>query len=130
MTTDHRPVTPIISAEAQIQQRRRAAALTAAAGAAVGVGALLGHGLGQSLASALPAAWQAALPTLVGAAVAAMLVPLAGWAGIRNEAPTLPARRVAASAAVSATGTPLRAAAVASRASPQADEHAPTATPP
>ena len=120
MTTDHRPVTPIISAEATIQQRRRAAALTAAAAAAVGVGALLGHGLGQSLGAALPAAWQAVVPTLVGAAVAAMLVPLAGWAAIRIVAPTLPARRAAASAAVSATVTPLRAAAVAARASPQA----------
>ena len=120
MTTDHRPVTPIISAEVQIQQRRRAAALAAAAAAAVGVGALLGHGLGQSLASALPVAWQAVVPTLVGAAVAALLVPLAGWAAIRIVAPTLPARRAAASAAVSATVTPLRAAAVAARASPQA----------
>ena len=120
MTTDHRPVTPIISAEVQIQQRRRAAALAAAAAAAVGVGALLGHGLGQSLASALLVAWQAVVPTLVGAAVAALLVPLAGWAAIRIVAPTLPARRAAASAAVSATVTPLRAAAVAARASPQA----------
>ncbi len=120
MTTDHRPVTPIISAEVQIQQRRRAAALAAAAAAAVGVGALLGHGLGQSLASALPVAWQAVVPTLVGAAVAALLVPLAGWAAIRIVAPALPARRAAASAAVSATVTPLRAAAVAARASPQA----------
>ena len=116
MTTDHRPVTPIISAEATIQQRRRAAALTAAAAAAVGVGALLGHGLGQSLGAALPAAWQAVVPTLVGAAVAAMLVPLAGWAAIRIVAPTLPPRRAAASATV----TPLRAAAVATRASTQA----------
>jgi diguanylate cyclase len=118
MTTDHRPVTPIASAEAKVLQRRRALALTAAATAAVGVGALLGHGLGQSVASALPAAWQAALPALVGAAVAAMLVPLAGWAAIRIVAPTLPVRRAAP--AVSAVVTPLRAAAAAARASTQA----------
>ena len=115
MTTDQRPVTPIAAADVKVQQRRRAAALTVAAAAAVGLGALIGHGLGQSLATVLPAAWQAALPALVGAAVAAMLVPLAGWAAIRIVAPTLPARR--APAAASAVVTPLRAAAAAARVS-------------
>ena len=111
MTTEYRPVTPIASAEAKVLQRRRAVALTTAAAAAVGLGALLGHGLGQSLVT-LSAAWQAALPALVGAAVAAMLVPLAGWAAIRIVAPTLPARRPPATSAVV---TPLRAAAAAAR---------------
>ena len=113
MTNEPRPVTPIASADAKVRQRRRAAALIAATAAAVGLGALLGHGLGQSVASVLPVAWQSALPTLVGAAVAAMLVPLAGWAAIRIVAPTLPARR--APAAAPAAVTPLRAAAAATR---------------
>ena len=113
MTTDQRPVTPIAAADVKVQQRRRAAALTVAAAAAVGLGALIGHGLGQSVATVLPAAWQSVLPALVGAAVAAMLVPLAGWAAIRIVAPTLPARRAPAASAVV---TPLRAAAAAARA--------------
>lgn len=125
MTTDHRPVTPIASAEAQVLQRRRAWALVAAGTAAVGLGALLGHGLGQSVTTALPAAWHTAVPALVGAAVAAMLVPLAAWAAIRIVAPTLPARR--AKPATPAPVTPLRAAAVAARATSQAAAQA-TAT--
>ena len=112
MTTDPRPVTPIASAEAMVQQRRRAAALTVAAAAAVGLGALIGHGLGQSVATVLPAAWSSALPALVGAAVAALLVPLAGWAAIRIVAPALPAPRP--KPAAPALVTPLRAAARAS----------------
>ena len=115
MTTEYRPVTPIASAEVKVQQRRRAAALMVAAAAAVGLGALIGHGLGQSVVTLLPVAWQSALPALVGAAVAAMLVPLAGWAAIRIVAPTLPARRDPAAA--SAVVTPLRAAAAAARVS-------------
>lgn len=126
MTTDHRPVTPIASADAKLQQRRRAGALAAAAAAAVGLGALLGHGLGQSVATVLPTTWQPALPALVGAAVAAMLVPLAGWAAIRIVAPTLPARRARPEA--SAVVTPLRAAAVAARASTQAAAQASAAS--
>ena len=115
MTTDQRPVTPIAAADVKVQQRRRTAALTVTAAAAVGLGALIGHGLGQSVATVLPAAWSSAMPALVGAAVAAMLVPLAGWAAIRIVAPTLPAPRPkpAAPAAV----TSLRAAAAAARAS-------------
>ena len=115
MTTDQRPVTPIAAADVKVQQRRRTAALTVTAAAAVGLGALIGHGLGQSVAIVLPAAWSSAMPALVGAAVAAMLVPLAGWAAIRIVAPTLPAPRPkpAAPAAV----TSLRAAAAAARAS-------------
>ncbi len=115
MTTAHRPVTPIVSAEATALQRRRALALSAAAVSAVGLGALLGHGLGPSVAGVLPAAWQSAMPALVGAAVAALLVPLAGWAAIRIVAPTLPARRAGATAP--AVVSPLRAAAPVSRAS-------------
>lgn len=126
MTTDHRPVTPIASADAKLQQRRRAGALAAAAAAAVGLGALLGHGLGQSVATVLPTTWQPALPALVGAAVAAMLVPLAGWAAIRIVAPALPARRARPEA--SAVVTPLRAAAVAARASTQAAAQASVAS--
>lgn len=76
--------------EAQALRRRRAWALAAATGAAVGMGALLGHGLGPSLVNALPSGWAVAVPALVGAAVAALLVPLAGWAAIRIVAPTLP----------------------------------------
>ena len=115
MTTDQRPVTPIAAADVKVQQRRRTAALTVTAAAAVGLGALIGHGLGQSVATVLPAAWSSAMPALVGAAVAAMLVPLVGWAAIRIVAPTLPAPRPkpAAPAAV----TSLRAAAAAARAS-------------
>ena len=115
MTTDQRPVTPIAAADVKVQQRRRTAALTVTVAAAVGLGALIGHGLGQSVATVLPAAWTSALPALVGAAVAAMLVPLVGWAAIRIVAPTLPAPRPkpAAPAAV----TSLRAAAAAARAS-------------
>ena len=115
MTTVHRPVTPTVSAEVKTMKRRHAVALTAAAAAAVGLGALIGHGLGQSVATVLPAAWSSAMPALVGAAVAAMLVPLVGWAAIRIVAPTLPAPRPkpAAPAAV----TSLRAAAAAARAS-------------
>ena len=113
MTTDQRPVTPIASADAQVQQRRRAGALLVATLAAVGVGALMGEGLGKSLATMLPAGWSSALPALVGAAVAAMLVPLAGWAAIRIVAPSLPVRRAPAAAAVV---TPLRAAAATARA--------------
>ena len=115
MTTDQRPVTPIAAADVKVQERRRTAALTVTAAAAVGLGALIGHGLGQSVATVLPAAGSSAMPALVGAAVAAMLVPLVGWAAIRIVAPTLPAPRPkpAAPAAV----TSLRAAAAAARAS-------------
>jgi diguanylate cyclase len=124
MTTDHRPATPIASADAKVQQRRRVVALGAAAVAAVGLGALLGHGLGQSVATSLPVAWQAATPALVGAAVAAMLVPLAAWAAIRIVAPTLAPRRALAAAGGSAGSgsgavvTPLRAAAAAATVRP------------
>lgn len=53
---------------------------------------MLGHGLGQTLASALPQAWQAATGALVGAAVAALLVPVGGWVALRAVAPSLPRR--------------------------------------
>jgi diguanylate cyclase (GGDEF)-like protein len=113
MTANHLPVTPIASSDRKVQQRRRAGALAVAALAAVAVGALMGQGLGNSMATVLPTAWSSALPALVGAAVAAMLVPLAGWAAIRIVAPSLPARRTPAAAA--AVVTPLRAAAAAAR---------------
>ena len=115
MTTDQSPVTPIAAADVKVQQRRRTAALTVTVAAAVGLGALIGHGLGQSVATVLPAAWFSALPALVGAAVAAMLVPLAGWAAIRIVAPSLPAPRP--KPAAPALVTPLRTAAAAARAS-------------
>ena len=124
MTTDPRPVTPIASAEAKVQQRRQAVALMVAAVAAVGLGALLGHGLGQSVATVLPAAWSSALPALVGAAVAGLLAPLAGWAAIRIVAPALPAPRP--KPAAPAVVTPLRAAAAAARASTPAPAPAST----
>lgn len=109
--------------EAQALQRRRAWALAAATGAAVGLGALLGHGLGPSLSNALPAGWAVAVPALVGAAVAAVLVPLAGWAAIHIVAPTLPkVRRVAAPVTALRAATP----AVAPKAiTPSADAQAP-----
>lgn len=96
-------------AEAQGLRRRRAWALAAAAASAVALGALLGHGLGHSVAAALPQPWQAGVPALVGAAVAALLVPLAGWAAIRIVAPGLPAPRPRPAAPASVA--PLRAAA-------------------
>lgn len=74
-------------------RRGKGLVLAGAAAAAVGSGALLGHGLAQSLALNLPASWAAALPALAGAAVAAVLVPLAGWAAIRIVAPALPKAR-------------------------------------
>ncbi|MBL8352836.1 MAG: GGDEF domain-containing protein [Burkholderiaceae bacterium] len=114
MTTDHRPATPIPPADAPGLRRRRVWALTAAAASTIGLGALLGHGLGHSVAAALPQPWQAGVPALVGAAVAALLVPLAGWAAIRIVAPGLPAPRQRP--APPASVTPLRAAAVAGHA--------------
>ncbi len=60
---------------------------------------MLGHGLGQTLAAALPSAWQAASGALLGAAVAALLVPVTGWAALRIVAPSLPRRTGLASVA-------------------------------
>ena len=99
MTPTPRPATPPADTDAASQQRRRRWALLAAAGAAVAVGAMLGHGLGQTLAAALPQAWQAASGALVGAAVAALLVPVTGWAALRIVAPSLPRRTGLASVA-------------------------------
>ena len=70
-------------------QRHRWAWL-AAAGGAVGIGAMLGHGLARSLAGALPAAWQDSAGALVGAALAALLVPAGGWLALRIAAPARP----------------------------------------
>ncbi len=53
---------------------------------------MLGHGLGQTLAAALPQAWQAASGALLGAAVAALLVPVGGWVALRIVAPSQPRR--------------------------------------
>lgn len=95
---------------AQALQRRRAVAMAAAGVGAVGLGAMLGHGLGQSVAANLPVAAMGALPALVGAAVAALLVPLAGWAAIRIVAPALPKAAAGPQApAAPATITRLRA---------------------
>ena len=99
MTPIPRPATPSADTDAASQQRRRRWALLAAAGAAVAVGAMLGHGLGQTLAAALPQAWLAASGALVGAAVAALLVPVSGWAALRIVAPSLPRRTGLASVA-------------------------------
>ena len=99
MTPTPRPATPPADTDAASQQRRRRWALLAAAGAAVAVGAMLGHGLGQTLAAALPQAWQAASGALVGAAVAALLVPVSAWAALRIIAPGLPRRTGLASVA-------------------------------
>ncbi len=113
MTPD--PLTDPAAADCELRalQRRRAWALAAAAGAAVGLGALLGHGLSQSLLSALPAGWAAVLPALTGAAVAVLLVPMAGWVALRIVAPNLLRQPKAAKAAKApkapATVTPLRA---------------------
>ena len=100
------PIAPSVkpATEAQLQRRRRVWALGGACAAGVGVGAMFGHGLGQSLAAHLGAGWTAALPSLVGAAVAALLVPLAGWVAIRIVAPALPKPQAAP-----ATVTRLRA---------------------
>lgn len=86
------PLPPATAAETESRalQRRRKLTLAGAACAAVGLGALLGHGLGQSMASLLPAGWVTAVPALVGAAAAALLVPLAAWAALRIVAPALP----------------------------------------
>lgn len=108
MTPDTLTDPAAADSELRALQRRRAWALAAAAGAAVGLGALLGHGLSHSLLSALPASWAAAMPALAGAAVAALLVPLAGWVALRIVAPTL--RRQPKAAKAPATVTPLRAA--------------------
>lgn len=115
MTTDHRPPTPTESPASPPLQRRQRQALAAAGLGAVGLGALLGHGLAQSVATALPAGWQPAAGALVGAAVAALLVPVAGWAAIRLVAPALP-RPLARPSLVpppagGASVSPLRAAA-------------------
>jgi len=124
MTPDQRP--PMLSA-AQVDpalRRRRRLALGAATGGAVGLGAMLGHGLAQSLAGVLPAGGQGATGALVGAAVAALLVPLAGWAAIRIVAPTLPRR--SAPATVTPLRAPARPAAPAqASAAPVADAQAP-----
>ena len=99
---------------ARALQRRRTIALAVAGVGAVGIGAMLGHGLGQSIAASLPVTALGALPALVGAAVATLLVPLVGWAAIRIVAPALPkaAARPQAPAAP-ATITRLRAVAAA-----------------
>lgn len=125
MTPDTSPATPAAQPAAkaankaaahtaQALQLRRAVALAAAGVGGVGLGAMLGHGLGQSVAAHLPAAATGALPAVVGAAVAALLVPLAGWAAIRIVAPALPRPEPKPQApAAPATVTRLRAVPVA-----------------
>jgi diguanylate cyclase (GGDEF)-like protein len=116
MTTERAPVTPTAAVPDQrALQRRRTVALAAAGLATVGLGAMLGHGLGHSLAGHLAATMAGALPALVGAAVATVLVPLAGWAAIRIVAPALP--RPAPSAA-SAASSVVRLRAVSPPAAP------------
>ena len=96
MTPEPRSSQPSPAAVAGAVQRQRVWALLAAAAVAVGLGAMLGHGLAQSLASVLPLAWRGASGALLGAAVAALLVPLSGWAAIRLVAPALPRRNTLA----------------------------------
>lgn len=74
---------------------------------------MLGHGLGQSVARHLPTTMAGALPALVGAAVAAVLVPLAGWMAPRILAPARP-KRLPIAPSSPATVTRLRAVAPAS----------------
>ena len=117
MTTERAPVLPAAAApDPRALQRRRAVALAAAGLATVGLGAMLGHGLGHSLAGHLATSMAGALPALVGAAVALVLVPLAGWAAIRIVAPALP-RPAPATAAASSV---VRLRAVAPAAAPAA----------
>ncbi len=104
MTPDTSPVALAAPSAAQALQRRRAISLAVAGVGAVGLGAMLGHGLGQSVAASLPTGGAAALPALVGAAVAAVLVPLTGWAALRIVAPALP-KPVAKPAAPAAPAT-------------------------
>lgn len=94
MTPESHALTPPDAAAtaAAKQARQRRWALAVAATGAVGLGALLGHGLQQSLAQALPSGWYGALGALGGAAVAAVLVPLSGWATLRTVAPVQQAR--------------------------------------
>ena len=92
MTPDHRPATPPPLPADQVLRRQQRWAGVAAVGLAVALGAMLGHGLGRSLAGALPADWQQASAALVGAAVAAVLVPLSTWVALRIVAPALPRR--------------------------------------
>ena len=94
MTPESRALTPPDAAVQHLRQRRWA--LTAATTGAVGLGAMLGHGLQQSLAQALPTGWHGVLAALGGAVVAAVLVPLSGWAALRIAAPALPAKAGAA----------------------------------
>ena len=96
MTPEPRPSPPHPAAAAGALQRQKLWALLAATVAAVLLGAMLGHGLAQSLATALPLAWRGAGGALVGAAVAALLVPISGWAAIRLVAPALPRRNTLA----------------------------------
>ena len=93
MTPEPHALTPSEAAAQQLRQRRWA--LAAATTGAVGLGAMLGHGLQQSLAQALPTGWHGVLGALGGALVAAVLVPLSGWAALRIVAPALPAKTAA-----------------------------------
>jgi len=90
MTAEQRPVLNYTPKPAVVLQPGQRWALAGAVGAAIGLGAMLGHGLGQSLTQALPTGWAAALPALLGAAVSAVMVPLAAWAAVRIVAPALP----------------------------------------
>ena len=92
MSIDARPPLSTPSAAQLVLRRQQRWGLVASVGLAVGLGAMLGHGLGQSLAGALPAAWQPASASLVGAAVALLLVPLSAWVALRIVAPALPRR--------------------------------------
>ena len=102
--------------------------MLAATVAAVTVGAMLGHGLAQSLATVLPLAWRGASGALVGATVAALLVPLGGWVAIRIVAPTLPRRSKLAAvtalkpvaAALATSARPLSGASLSAPSAPSA----------
>ncbi len=90
MTADQRPVSTLTPKPQGALPRGQIWALAGSTAVAVGVGGMLGHGLGQSLSQALPTGWAGALPAMLGAAVAALLVPLSAWAAVRIVAPALP----------------------------------------
>ena len=93
MTPDPRLPPPPAPADLAGVRPRQRWALVAGVAVVVGLGAVLGQGLGPSLAGLLSPGWQGALPALVGATVALLLVPLSGWAAVRllTSPPSQPA---------------------------------------
>jgi len=92
MKPDSRPTSNATPSASGDLVRQRRWALVAAVVGAVALGAMLGHGIAQSLLRSWPAGWTAGLGAAIGGFVAALLVPLSGWAAIRLVQPTLSAR--------------------------------------